>query len=261
MTDSRRLSGDVCLVTHAGRDLGRPIARRLATEGARVAVVDTHEGRGRDTEEAINAGDVPGEAKFVRADLTDEAAAKGVVHAVADEWGGVDGLVNTSVAAGDGDAPDADERALATDERARGADESVLEMSERAWDRAVAVTLKSAFFCTKHAASIMAESDGGAIVNVAGGSPHRGVREAVAACTTAGGLRSFTRQTAVDLADHDVRMNMVYGSGDERLSAQTERAENCADDYAAAVAYLLSADAAFLTGVDLPVDAGASATF
>jgi NAD(P)-dependent dehydrogenase (short-subunit alcohol dehydrogenase family) len=252
MTDSR-LSGDVCIVTHAGRDLGSSIARRLAAEGARVVVVDADEGRGRDTEEAINARDVPGEAKFVRADLTDEAAVNGIVHAVTDEWGGVDGLVNTSVAT-------AGEPDLDTDESAFSADESVLELSEQAWNRAVAVTLKSAFFCTKHAAQIMAESDGGAVVNVAAGSPHRGVPEAVAACTTAGGLRSFTRQTAGDLAAHDVRMNMVYGSADERSSARADRVVD-ADDYAAAVASLLSADAAFPTGVDLPVDGSRLASF
>ena len=249
MTDSRQLSGDVCIVTHAGRDLGRSIAGRLAAEGARVVVVDTDEGRGRDTEEAIRAGDVPGDAKFVRADLTDEVAVKGVVHAVADEWGGVDGLVNTSVAT-------AGERVPDTDDRTRDADESVLEMSEQTWDHAVAVTLKSAFFCTKHAAPIMAESDGGAIVNVATESPHRGVPEAVAACTTAGGLCSFTRQTAVDLADHDVRVNMLHVSGDERSPSRDARTEDYTDDYTAAVAYLLSADAAFLTGVDLSVDGG-----
>lgn len=263
-TSCRRLTDDVCVVTGAGRDVGRGIAHRLAAEGARVVLVDGDEERGWAVEEALDEADYPGEAKFVRADLTDEAAVKGVMHAVADEWGDIDGLVNAA---------------------AEAADESVLETSEREWDRALAVTLKSAFFCTKHAAPIMAR-DGGAIVNVASTSAHGTTAEAVAYCTAEGGLRNFTRQTATDLAAYDVRVNTLSpirasgveddedrsGEGDEEgvLGRDTAGERDIrtprpgrtsdADACAAAAAYLLSDDAEEVTGIELPVDGGASAS-
>lgn len=269
MTDTscRRFTDDVCIVAGAGRDISRGIAERLAAEGARVVIVEDDVDHGRAVEAAIDDADSPGEAKFVRASLTDEAAVKGVMHAVADEWGGIDGLVNSAVDA---------------------TNESVLDVSEDELDRVFAATLKSAVFCTKHAAPIMAEGDGGAIVNVAGG--HRGVAETVAYCTAASGLLNFTRQTAVDLAEYDVRVNSLSparfrdavaheeSAGGDSFSGGDRPGEGNVpgnadaggalrgrvgepEDYAAAVAYLLSEDADFVTGIELPVDGGASASF
>lgn len=243
-TSCRRLTDDVCVVTGAGRDVGRGIAHRLAAEGARVALVEGDEERGRAVEGALDESDHPGEAKFVRADITDEAAVKGVVHAVADEWGGIDGLVNAATE-------------TATAETADG---NVLETGEREWDRALAVTLKSAFFCTKHAAPIMA-GDGGAIVNVASTSPRGTTAGTVAHSTAEGGLRSFTRQTASDLAAYDVRVNtlsLIRASGVE--DDEDRSGESDVDACAAAAAYLLSDDADGVTGIDLPVGGGTTAS-
>lgn len=254
MTDTtcQRLTDDVCIVTGAGRNIGRGIAERLAAEGARVVIVDVDDQRGRDAEEAINESERAGEAKFVRADLTDEAAVEGVVHAVEDEWGGIDGLVNNV---------------------AYAANKSVLEMSEAEWDRVFAVTLKSAFFCTKHAAPIMADGGGGAIVNVASTSAHRGTPEKAAYCTAKSGLLNFTRQTAVDLATHDIRVNTISptrtgsavgheegGPGRNARGILRGRMGE-PEDHAAAAAYLLSDDADFVTGIELPVEGGTLASF
>lgn len=251
-TTCHRLTDDVCIVTGAGRNIGRGIAERLAAEGARVVIVDVDEESGRDAEAAINEADTPGEAKFVRADLTDEAAVKGVMHAVEDEWGRIDGLVNNV---------------------AYAANKSVLEITESEWDRVFAVTLKSAFFCAKHAAPIMADTDGGAIVNVASTSAHRGTSEKVAYCTAKSGLLNFTRQTAVDLAEDDIRVNTISptrtgsavgheegGPGRNTRGILRGRMGE-PSDHAAAAAYLLSADADFVTGIELPVEGGTLASF
>lgn len=247
-----RLDGRVCVVTGAGRNVGKGIAGRLVREGAAVAVVDVDAERGRASAAEIDGPSAPGEARFFEADVTDEAAVSATVEAVVETWGRLDGLVNNV---------------------ARTANRSVLDCSEAEWDAVFDATVKSAFLCTKHAAPAMAADGGGAIVNVASTSAHRGTPEKVAYCTAKAGLLNFTRQTAVDLADLDVRVNALsptrtggavgYEEGGPGrhtrgiLRGRLGRPE----DHAAAAAYLLSDEADFVTGAELPVDGGTLASF
>lgn len=249
---AQRLSGKVCIVTGAGRNIGRGMAERFAAEGANVAVVDLDEERGGTTADAINDSDVAGQSRFVQCDLTEEDAVEEMVGAVVDEWGRIDGLVNNV---------------------AYSVNKSVLEVTEDEWDQVFAVTLKSAFFCTKHAAPVMAEGGGGAIVNVASTSAHRGTPEKVAYCTAKSGILNFTRQTAVDLSEDNIRVNTLsptrtggavgYDEGGPGRHTKGILRGRLGEphDHAAAAAYLLSDEADFVTGVELPVDGGTLATF
>lgn len=249
---SQRLTEKVCIVTGAGRNIGRGMAERFAQEGAKLAVVDIDDERGEDTATAINGADSPGEALFVQCDLTSEEAVKSMVATVVDEWGTVDGLVNNV---------------------AYSVNKSVLDVSEREWDQVFGVTLKSAFFCTKHAAPHMADSGGGAIVNVASTSAHRGTPEKVAYCTAKSGMLNFTRQTAVDLAEDNIRVNTLsptrtgpavgYEEGGPMRNTKGILRNRLGEprDHAAAAAYLLSDEADFVTGIELPVEGGTLATF
>jgi NAD(P)-dependent dehydrogenase (short-subunit alcohol dehydrogenase family) len=242
-TSCRRLAEQVCIVTGGGGEIGGAISRRLAAEGARVVVLDSDVAAGREAERAINEADLPGEAKFVRASVTDEAAVKGIMHAVEAEWNRIDGLVNAV---------------------ASPVDAGLLELSEDEWDQTFAATLKVTFFCTKHAVPAMAS--GGAIVNVVPASASESEMGA-ATESIASGLRTFTRRSAVELSASDIRANSLSlardttaerekdGRGEESL---LERTGTGADCVAAGAAYLLSDDASFVTGVDLPVDGGAS---
>ena len=247
-----RLTDKTCIVTGAGRNIGRGIAHRFADEGANVAVVDVAPERGRPVAAEINDRSDGGDARYFETDLTDERAVEAMVAGVAEEWGGIDGLVNNV---------------------ARAVNKSVLECSEAEWDAVFDVTLKSAFFCTKHAAPVMGETGGGAIVNVASTSAHRGTPEKVAYCTAKSGMLNFTRQTAVDLAKFDVRVNTISptrtGSAvgyDEGGPGRNTRGilrgrMGTPEDHAAAATYLLSDEADFVTGVELPVEGGTLATF
>lgn len=247
-----RFAGEPCIVTGAGRNIGRGIAERLVAEGARVAIVDIDAERGADATDRINEQEYPGEARFFRTDVTDESAVEALVADVTDTWGSLHGLVNNV---------------------AYAANKSVLDIDEDEWDRVFSITVKSAFLCTKHAALAMAESGGGAIVNIGSTSAHRGNANKVAYCTAKSGLLNFTRQTAVDLAEHDIRVNTVSptrtgsavgheegGPGRHTKGILRGRLGE-PEDQAAAVAYLLSDDADFVTGAEIPVDGGTLATF
>lgn len=245
-----RVDGKVCIVTGAGQNIGRAMAERLGEEGAKVVVVDLDD-VGEEVAASIEA-DADGEAIFVECDVTDEDAVAAMVERTIDRWGGVDGLVNNV---------------------AYAENKSVLECSSGDWDRVMDVTLKSAFFCTKHVAEAMKEDGGGAIVNVASTSGHRGTPSKVAYCTAKGGLLNFTRQTAVDLAEHDIRVNTLTptrtgsavgfeegGPGRNTDGILRDRLGEPIDQ-ANGVLFLLSDEADFVNGTELVVDGGYLASY
>jgi NAD(P)-dependent dehydrogenase (short-subunit alcohol dehydrogenase family) len=249
---TQRLTDKVCIVTGAGRNIGRGMAERFAQEGAKVAVIDIDEESGKAVASDINEANSPGEAQFVQCDLSSEEDVASMAEAVVAEWGRIDGLVNNV---------------------AYSVNKSVLDVTEDEWDRVFGVTLKSAFFCTKHVAPIMGETDGGAIVNVASTSAHRGTPEKVAYCTAKSGILNFTRQTAVDLADDNIRVNTIsptrtgsavgYEEGGPMRNTKGILRDRLGEprDHAAAAAYLLSDESDFITGIELPVEGGTLATF
>jgi len=250
MTMTGRVDEKVCIVTGAGRNIGRAVAERLAEEGANVVVVDLDE-RGVDVAGEINEAD-SGEALFVQCDVTDEDAVASMVERTVERWGAVDGLVNNV---------------------AYAANKSVLDCTEAEWDRVMDLSLKSAFLCTKHAARAMIESGGGSIVNVASTSGHRGTPNKAAYCSAKGGLLNFTRQTAVDLAEHDIRVNtqtptrtgsaVGFESGGPGRNTDGILRDRLGEpiDHANAALFLLSDEADFVNGTELVVDGGYLASY
>ena len=245
-----RIRGKVCIVTGAARNIGRAIAERLGEEGGKVVVVDVDE-RGADIAASIDE-EADGEAIFVECDVTDEDAVASMVDEVLDRWGVVDGLVNNV---------------------AYAANESVLECTQDEWDRVMDISVKSAFFCTKHAARAMKDTGGGSIVNVASTSGHRGTPKKVAYCTAKGSLLNFTRQTAVDLAEHGIRVNTQTptrtgsavgfeegGPGRHTDGILRDRLGEPVD-HANAALFLLSDEADFVNGTELVVDGGYLASY
>jgi len=241
------LEGKVAVVTGAGRNIGRAIALALVEVGARVAVVDLDAAAAWrvQTELALRGA----ESLAIACDVSEEAAVESMVAEVVARFGRVDILVN-NVAATD-----------------RG--HTVVDQPVEEWRRIIDVTVTSAFVCSKHAARAMIR-DGvrGCIVNLGSTSGYLGRVNATAYPTAKSALIGLTRSMAVQLGQFGIRVNLVApnkaGSPvGERDVAEDRRVRNLLgrptspEDVARAVRFLVSDEAALVTGVDLLVDAGA----
>jgi NAD(P)-dependent dehydrogenase (short-subunit alcohol dehydrogenase family) len=243
-----KLANQVAIVTGAGRNIGEEISNTLASEGAKVAVVDLDKSRGgRVAAEIVKTGR---EAAAFTADVAIEADIAQVVAAVVERWGRIDILVNN---------------AAISDNR------NILDITKEQWDAVIAVTLTGPFLMSQHVARRMvAQGSGGKIVNVGSTSGFFGRSRAVAYAAAKGGVANLTRAMAVQLAPYNIRVNGVVpnkiGSpvGREEFDP-TRPVVNLVGrpgmplDMARAVLFLVSDDSEFIAGNMLFVDGGVSA--
>lgn len=250
--------GQVAVVTGAGRGIGEAVARALAGLGAAVIALDLD---GKSAEQV--AGDLPSTgpgAIGLACDITKADDIAAAVERGTDEFGAPDVLINNAGVNAYGDA---------------------VEMTEAEWDTVFAVDLKGAWLCSRAVLTAMRARKRGSIVNIA--SIH-------ASLTTSGmfpyaaakaGLVGFTRTLALDEAKYDIRVNAVSPGWtrthlvDEWLQRQPDpqaveeqilqmhplRRLATPDEIAQAVAFVASDAASFMTGAELKVDGGLSATF
>lgn len=241
----------VAVVTGASRGIGRAIAIRLADDGMRVVINYPSEAdTAAETLAAIGARG--GEAVAFRADMARVDEIRAMFSFVRDELGGVDVLVNNA-----GIAPPA----------------TLFEVSEELWDRVHAVNLKGAFFASQCAAELMiAQARGGRIVSVTSISAHVGGLDEVAYCPTKSGLRSVMHSLCLALGPHGITCNSVSPGtvatdinadrldDPATLARQVDRVPlhrlGRAEEVAAAVAFLASDEASYITGAELLVDGG-----
>jgi len=243
-----KLKDQVAIVTGAGRNIGEEIAKVLAENGAKVAVVDMDEGRGSKVAgEIVGHG---GEAAAFVADVSSDADVAKLVNDVSDRWGRVDILVNNAAISDNKD---------------------ILQITKAEWDKVIAVTLTGPFLMAQHAARAMvAGKRGGKIVNIGSTSGFFGRSRAVAYAAAKGGVANLTRAMAVQLAPHNIRVNGVVpnkiGSPvgkdefDPTRPVVNLRGRNGLPiDMARAVLFLVSDDSDFIVGDMLFVDGGVSA--
>jgi NAD(P)-dependent dehydrogenase (short-subunit alcohol dehydrogenase family) len=243
------LQGKVAIVTGSSRGIGRGIAQRLSADGARVVV----NGRFSDTiepvAEALRTGGA--EAIAVEADLGYREDVDRLFEETVRAFGGVDVLVNNA--------------AWANPER------HILEADEEHWDTVIRTNLKSVYLCSRRAANLMVDQGRqGSIVNISSFAAARSHRNMSAYDATKGAIEAFTRAVALDLAPFGIRANVV-GPGaihtEEHEAggpdAKARRAQTVPlgrvgypADIAAAVAFLASDDAGYITGQIIYVDGG-----
>ncbi|MGY0486027.1 SDR family NAD(P)-dependent oxidoreductase [Streptomyces sp. WG-D5] len=246
----KRFEGYGVLITAAGRGIGAATAHRLAEEGASVLVSDIDEAAaGKVAAEIRERG---GTAREFGCDVGDRAAVEAAVACAVETFGRLDVLVNNAYSC----HPDAP---LFEDE------------DEEVWARDLDLTLTGAYRCARAALPHLAASGRGAIVNI--GSVN-GIQDFGnhAYSAAKAGLGSLTRTLAGHAGPRGVRVNLV-APGTVRTTAWAGRDEQLdrmrtlyplgrvgePEDIAAAVAFLASGDAGWVTGVTLPVDGGTTA--
>jgi NAD(P)-dependent dehydrogenase (short-subunit alcohol dehydrogenase family) len=184
-----RLDGKVTIITGGGSGMGKTAAELFAKEGARVVVSDVSEKAGEGVVAAVKAAG--GEATFVRADVSNEADAKGMVqHAIA-TYGRVDALYNNA-----GIMPEADH--------------SVIDTDVETWDKVMAVNVRGVFLGCKYAIPQMLEQGSGSIINIASFVAILGCSVPQDAYTCSkGAVMALTRSLAVQFAGKGVRSNSI----------------------------------------------------
>jgi 3-oxoacyl-[acyl-carrier protein] reductase len=183
------LEGQVALITGASSGIGRATAQAMARQGARVAVnyCKNRAGAEAAVAEIKKAG---GEAVAIRGDVTRSAEVRAMVDAVRERWRRIDVLVNN-----------------AGDLLAR---RTLADMTEEYWDQIMALNLKSCFLCVKAVWEEMAAQKSGCIVNITSIAARNGGGPGAAAYAAAkGGLLTYTKGLAKELAPHGVRVNAI----------------------------------------------------
>ncbi|HEV2029101.1 MAG TPA: 3-oxoacyl-ACP reductase family protein [Candidatus Dormibacteraeota bacterium] len=247
--NDKRLNGKVAIVTGSSRGIGRAIAERFATEGAKVIV--NWVGRERDAQSVVDTIEASGgEALSVRADVSSSADVKELVRATVDRFGRVDILVNNA-------------GVMYT--------KSVLETTEENWDRTIDVNLKGAYLCAKEVAPIMLRQETGKIIMMSSNSGlyHPSAMRFTEYVTSKAGLNGLTKALALALGPHItvnaicpgwIKTAMVEDTDPEverAILAETAlRRWGTTDDVAGAAVFLASKEADFITGELLIVAGG-----
>jgi NAD(P)-dependent dehydrogenase (short-subunit alcohol dehydrogenase family) len=244
----KKLADQVAIVTGAGQGIGAAIAERLARDGASVVLADINEDQVQRTAEGLKSRGSDVLASIV--DVTKKDQVSDMVDQVVARFGTVDILVNNAGIIRDG---------------------FVANISEQDWDQVIDVNLKGAFLCCQAVFPVMKERLEGKIVNITSRSWLGNIGQANYSASK-GGLVSLTRTLALEFARYQINVNAVAPglidtpmsrgmperSQERLLRMQPTGKMGTVDDISAAVSFLASGDAGFITGQVLHVDGGKS---
>ena len=244
-----RLEGRVAVVTGGGGGLAEGICARLARDGAAVACADVSPEKAERVAGQVAASG--GRSLAVEVDVSDKGSVDAMVGRVAEEFGGVDVLVNN---------------AAIYPRRAW------TEIEEKEWDRVMAVNLKGYFLCARAVYPHMKERGGGSIVNVSSITFFVGWTLLLDYVTSKGGIVGFTRTLAREVGPEGINVNAIapgaFPTDAEKihpdqegynrwvLDQQSIKRRGTPDDIGNLIAFLASDEASFISGQTVGIDGG-----
>jgi NAD(P)-dependent dehydrogenase (short-subunit alcohol dehydrogenase family) len=248
-----RLEGKRAVVTGAGAGIGRSIALRLASEGARVALADVDE-------EAVEkvASEIDGETLVRRTDVTRAEEVEELVASAVEAWGGLDVMVNN---AGVGVAA------------------TVVDTTEEDYERVMDVCVRGTLLGMKYAIPAIRDAGGGSVINMSSVAALVGITDRAVYSAAKGAILSMTRAAAIDHIGEGVRVNCIapgtvdtpwidritsgYDDPEEARAKMQARQPHSRfvtpEEIAAMAAYLASEEAASCIGACMIVDGGVTA--
>lgn len=244
------LKNKVILITGGASGLGKATAERFAKEGAKVVIADIQVEEGKQVAKDL------AEAIFVETDVTDHEAVKNVVDKTVEKYGSLDILFNNA-------GIDGEQKPTA---------ESTLDN----WEKVRSIDLDGAFYCLKYGLAQMKKQGSGVIINTSSTAGLVGFEDIPPYTAAKGALVQLTKSCAMEYAKHGIRVNSIAPSVVKTALVEhfiessedpeaTEEGFNelnpmpgwiQPEDVAAAVAFLASDEARYITGHTLPIDGG-----
>jgi NAD(P)-dependent dehydrogenase (short-subunit alcohol dehydrogenase family) len=248
-----RLAGKRAIVTGAANGIGRAIALRLASEGARVVIADVNE----DDAQGV-ADEIEGDTLVHKTDVTKDGDVEALVGRTVSEWGGLDVMVNN---AGVGVAGTA------------------VTTTEEEYDRVMDVCVRGTFFGMKHAIPAIVDAGGGSVINMSSVAALVGLVDRAVYSAAKGAIYSMTRASAIDHVGEGVRVNCIapgtvdtpwvaritsgYDDPEEARANMRARQPHgrlvTPEEIAAMAAYLASDESGSVIGACMVVDGGVTA--
>src|SRR6185437_329596 len=248
MADTKELAGKVAIVTGAGRNIGRAIARQLADAGAAV-VVNAQSNKAEADAVVREIETAGGKAVVCMGSVGDPKTADALAAAALKNFGRIDILINNA---------------------ALRREKPITELTYADWREVMDVILDGAFHCMRACLPALKKSGGGTIINMGGMSAHGGAKDRAPVLTAKAGLVGSTRALAHDLADDRITANCVVpGAVDTPRPASSpnpahhlthgtitgERGKP--DDVAAMIRFLCGPGGRYVTGQTIHVSGGA----
>ncbi len=241
-----RFSGKKILVTGSSRGIGAGIARKLASEGATVAITYA---TNPDSAEKVRESLPKGDHLLLKLNIADEASVAAAFDEIATKWGQLDGLVNNAGVTHD---------------------QLLLRMKTEDFQSVVDTNLKGTFLCTRSAAKMMLKARSGSIVNITSVIGEMGNAGQSNYAASKAGIEGFSKSIAQEIASRSIRVNCVAPGFivTDMTDAMTDVAKEAilskvplktlgdTDDVANAVAFLLSNESKYITGHTLSVNGG-----